>query len=167
MKNLARAFLILGMVFKFWMIIPLVCGVIALRKLDSAKSARELLGWGVVTLFFTSQIAGILMLIMTDADLRGDKNRAKADVPACGAVRAEVPAAYCAQPAVATPVHLAQPVRQQAPAHEVEKLDDADIKSMQTELVELFKLKQQGIISAEEFEAQRAAVLRRYYGDRH
>lgn len=175
MKKLARAFIILGIVLRFWMIVPIVFGVITLRKLGSAKDARELLGWGVVTLFFVSQIAGILMLIMTDEDLRGDKNRAKADVPACGAVRAEVPAAYCAQPAVATPVHLAQPIRQQAPAsapqpvrqqpaaHGESGLDGAEAKSMQSELVELFRLKQEGYISAEEYEARRKEILEKYY----
>ena len=57
----------------------------------------------------------------------------------------------------------AQPVRQQPAAHGESGLDGTEAKSMQSELVELFRLKQEGYISAEEYEARRKEILEKYY----
>lgn len=69
MKTVAKVFIILSMVVGFWMIFPLVVGIIALNKLNSAKSASELVTIGIFTLLFCNVIAGILMLCMTDEQL--------------------------------------------------------------------------------------------------
>lgn len=175
MRKLARAFIILGIVLRFWMIVPIVFGVITLRKLDSAKDARELLGWGVVTLFFVSQIAGILLLIMNDEDLAEDGGASRQKVASQGRAASVAQPAASARPATATPVatptrpvaatpaRTAQPVRQQPAAHGESGLDGTEAKSMQSELVELFRLKQEGYISAEEYEARRKEILEKYY----
>ena len=68
MKTAAKVFIILGMVFTFYLIIPLIVGFIALKKLKTATSKQELTGIAVVTLIFCSLIGGILMLCLNDKD---------------------------------------------------------------------------------------------------
>ena len=144
MKKLARAFIILGIVLRFWMIVPIVFGVITLRKLDSAKDARELLGWGVVTLFFVSQIAGILLLIMNDEDLAEDGGASRQKVASQGrAASVAQPAEHCESSRAGT-----------------------EAKSMQSELVELFRLRQEGFIDNAKYEEMRQRILNKYYGDK-
>lgn len=81
MKSAAKAFIILGIVLTFYLIVPLILGIIAIKKLDSAQTADELVGWGIVTLLFVSNIAGILMLCIKDSDLQNNdaKSKAKCD----------------------------------------------------------------------------------------
>lgn len=68
MKQTIKVFIIIGMVISFYLIFPIVVGIIALRKLEEANSREELRGMGVITLIFCSQIAGILMLCLKDTD---------------------------------------------------------------------------------------------------
>ena len=70
MKTAAKVFIILGMVFGFWMIVPLIVGIIALNKLNNAKSKSELTGVAICTLLFVNLIAGILMLCINDEQLK-------------------------------------------------------------------------------------------------
>lgn len=70
MKTAAKVFIILGMVFGFWMIVPLIVGSIALKKLNNAKSKSELTGVAICTLLFVNLIAGILMLCINDEQLK-------------------------------------------------------------------------------------------------
>ncbi len=69
MKTVAKVFIILSMVFGFWMIVPLVVGIIALNKLDSATKKSELTAIAICTLIFCNIISGIVMLCMSDKDL--------------------------------------------------------------------------------------------------
>ena len=62
MKTAAKVFIIIGMVVGFWMILPLVFGILALKKLNTATSKSELVGMGICTLLFVNIIGGILML---------------------------------------------------------------------------------------------------------
>lgn len=69
MKLAAKIFIILGMVFGFYTILPLIFGFIALNKLKKAeKKADFSTGWAVVVLLFVNIIAGILLLVMKDED---------------------------------------------------------------------------------------------------
>ena len=54
------------MAISFYLIFPIIVGMIALRKLEEANSREELRGTGSLTLIFCSQIAGILMLCCED-----------------------------------------------------------------------------------------------------
>ncbi len=69
MKTAAKVFIIIGMVFQFWLIVPLIVGIIALNKLNKATSKADLVGIGIVTLIFCNLIGGILMLCLKDEDL--------------------------------------------------------------------------------------------------
>lgn len=55
----------------FVCLIPFIVGIIAYRKLDTAMYHNQLVGIGIVTLLFCNLIAGILILVMHDSDLRG------------------------------------------------------------------------------------------------
>ena len=73
MKTAAKVFIILGMVCLFWTIVPLVVGIIALKKLNTATDKSELVGIGVCTLLFCNLIGGILMLCLQNSDLEENK----------------------------------------------------------------------------------------------
>jgi len=69
MKTAAKVFLIIGMVIKFWLIIPLVIGILAFKKLNVAKTKEELgIAYPILVILFVDIIAGILMLLMKDQD---------------------------------------------------------------------------------------------------
>ena len=69
MKTAAKVFIILGMVLQFWMIFPLVLGIFALKKINSATQKSELTGWAIVTLICVNTIGGILMLLIPESEL--------------------------------------------------------------------------------------------------
>ncbi len=61
MKLAAKIFLIIGMVFGFWTILPLVFGFMTLKKM---KNDEEIPMWlKVCDLLFVNLIAGILLLV--------------------------------------------------------------------------------------------------------
>ena len=62
MKTAAKIFIILGMIFGFFMIFPIVIGVFALKKLEEGKK-EDLLLWSILTLFLCSFLGGIFMLV--------------------------------------------------------------------------------------------------------
>lgn len=70
MKKAAKIFVIIGMVVGWWTILPLIFGILALKKLNNATSRSELTGTGILTLLFVSVIGGILILCMRDEHLR-------------------------------------------------------------------------------------------------
>ncbi len=70
MKTASKVFIIINMVFLFWAIVPLVVGIIALNKLNSAKSKDDLVAMGIITIFFCSLLGGIFMLLITDDELQ-------------------------------------------------------------------------------------------------
>lgn len=69
MKTAAKVFIILGMICGFWTILPLIFGIIALKKLKTATKKEELTTSAVLTLLFCNLIGGILMLCLKDEDL--------------------------------------------------------------------------------------------------
>lgn len=69
MKTLAKVFIIIGMIFQCFLIFPLILGIIALKKLNAAKSKAEFpIGWSIVVLLLVNLIAGIVLLVMKDED---------------------------------------------------------------------------------------------------
>ena len=72
MKTAAKVCIIIGIVFGFWMILPLVFGILALNKLNTATKKEELVGMGVCALLFCSTLGGIFMLCVTDEELQSN-----------------------------------------------------------------------------------------------
>ena len=69
MKSAAKIFIIIGICVGFWAIVPLVVGIIALKRLESAKKSSDLVTIGILTLLFCTRIGGILLLCMREDDL--------------------------------------------------------------------------------------------------
>lgn len=63
MQTAAKVFIIIGMVFGFWYVLPLIFGFIALHKM---KNGTMTTGWKVCTLLFVNTIGGILLLCSHD-----------------------------------------------------------------------------------------------------
>ncbi len=59
MKTAAKVFIIIGMVTGFWMVAPLVFGIIALNKMKQGKPS---VGFSVCVLIFCSALGGIFLL---------------------------------------------------------------------------------------------------------
>ncbi len=56
--------MIIGMVCGFWTVLPLIFGIIGLKKLNNGEKTT---GWKVMILLFVNVIAGILLLCDKDA----------------------------------------------------------------------------------------------------
>lgn len=69
MKKLAKIFIWISIIFQFWMIFPLIIGILALNKLDTAKTKDELLVMSVLTTLFCNVIAGIFMFCIKEEEL--------------------------------------------------------------------------------------------------
>lgn len=74
MKKASKIFIIIGMIVGCVAILPIIFGVLALKKLEEAKTASELTTMGVLVLLFCSLIGGILMLCIKDQDLVENQN---------------------------------------------------------------------------------------------
>lgn len=79
MKTAAKVFIIIGMVCTFWLIFPLVVGILALNKINNAKSKEDLTAMAVLTILFCSFLGGILMLCIPDTEFNGGVQDCKAD----------------------------------------------------------------------------------------
>ena len=66
MKTAAQVFIIIGMVFGCWMILPLIFGGIALSQMS--KGQRPSTGMSVCVLLFCNMIGGIILLCAKDED---------------------------------------------------------------------------------------------------
>lgn len=69
MKTATKVFIIIGMICQFYLIVPLIVGILALKKLNTATKKSELTGMAIATLIFCNVIAGVIMLCMKDQDL--------------------------------------------------------------------------------------------------
>ena len=69
MKTAAKGFIILGMICGCIAILPLIFGGITLSKMKTATTAKELMVWGILDIFFCGLIGGILVLCLKDSDL--------------------------------------------------------------------------------------------------
>ena len=78
MKTAAKVFNILSIIFGFYLIYPLVLGIIANKKLDECKDIKSIHSWGIVVLLFVNLISGIIMLVMKEDDLYDSPEEAAA-----------------------------------------------------------------------------------------
>ena len=127
MKTTSKVFIILGMVLGFLYIVPLVVGFIALDKLEKARKKDDLTVIAICTLLFCSTIAGILMLCMTDKDLNNVGKNTQNNVKTDDQIVEET---------------------------DKFQLDDK-MASVTKNIEKLKELKEQGILSEEEFEKLR------------
>ena len=67
MKLLAKIFTIIYMIAGGIAIIPLILGIVALKRLNTAKTRSELLGIGILNILFGNILGGIFMLIYEPA----------------------------------------------------------------------------------------------------
>lgn len=74
MKQSAKVFIWIGMILQFFLIYPLVVGILALKKIDESTSKEDLKTLGIFTLFFCSLIGGIFMLNIKDEELSNSSN---------------------------------------------------------------------------------------------
>lgn len=75
MVRTTKVFLIIGMILTFYLIFPLILGLIALSKINNSESVDEIRSWGIITLLFVNIVAGILMLNIREEDLELERKR--------------------------------------------------------------------------------------------
>ena len=68
MKTVAKVFIILGIVMEFWLILPLIFGIITLNKMKTATCKADMTTWGILSLLFVNLIGGILILCVSDEE---------------------------------------------------------------------------------------------------
>ena len=73
MKTLAKILIILGMVIGGIAVIPLVVGILALVKLNKAKSKKEIIIPAILVLVFGNILAGIVMLLISENSFENGK----------------------------------------------------------------------------------------------
>ncbi len=78
MIKASKVFIILGMIFQFYLIFPIIIGAFSLNNLKKAKVKNELISWGVVTIIFVSTLGGIFYLCIPQTAL--DKRNSIASV---------------------------------------------------------------------------------------
>lgn len=69
MKQATKIFIIVGMVVGALAILPLIFGYLGLKKLEEAKTVKELTNTAILVLIFCSVVGGVMMLCMKDQDL--------------------------------------------------------------------------------------------------
>jgi len=69
MKTAAKVFIVIGCMFSFYLVYPVVIAYIAINKINNATHKSELTTMGVITLLFCSFLGGIFMLCIGDGDL--------------------------------------------------------------------------------------------------
>lgn len=63
-KTVVKVFTIITLIFTFWLIYPLIIGIITLKKIESPDmSDGDKLTYGLLNLLFVNIISGIFLLI--------------------------------------------------------------------------------------------------------
>lgn len=65
MKTAAKIFIIISMICGFWTILPLVFGIIALKKMKTEKPST---GLSVCVLIFCSLLGGLFLLLSKESE---------------------------------------------------------------------------------------------------
>ncbi|MBO5270677.1 MAG: hypothetical protein J6B77_07820 [Clostridia bacterium] len=87
MKTAAKVFIILGMIFGFWYILPIIFGAIALKKLKNAKCKADIsVATCVLTLIFCSVLGGIFLLCLNDGHFPAEETPVVEEIPEEGDV---------------------------------------------------------------------------------
>ena len=79
MKKLAKTFIILGIIFRFYLIFPLVIGIIAVKRINKPTNKNDMIVWIILTFLFTSIAGAVLMYNSFHEFICGDKNLVKDD----------------------------------------------------------------------------------------
>lgn len=132
MKTAAKVFIWIGMIGGALMIFPLVIGILALQKLNEAKTSAELSGWGIATLLCCSTLGGIFMLCLKDEDLTENTQTQR--------------------PVNTTPVNAEQPKLNSTSIN----------TTIEQELSRAKNLYEKGILSEEEYKEIRTSILAKY-----
>ena len=70
MKKAAKVFILIEMILSGFLIYPIIFGIYALNKLDTAKTKKELTTASWLTFVFCSRVGGAFMLWLKDDDLK-------------------------------------------------------------------------------------------------
>ena len=70
MKSAAKVFIWIGMIIQFFLIYPLVIGIIALKQIKKAQTRADLKGIGIIVTLFCSLLGGIFMLCIEDDEFQ-------------------------------------------------------------------------------------------------
>ncbi|ENY54012.1 hypothetical protein [Metamycoplasma alkalescens] len=63
-KEVVKIFMILHMIFFFWLIAPLIIGILTLKELHKPKLTKDTkVVYGILNLFLCSTVAGIFLLL--------------------------------------------------------------------------------------------------------
>ena len=100
MRKAAKVFLIIGMIYSFVLVFPIIIGSIAINRLNTAKKREELTGIGVAALLLVSTLGGIFMLCVSQEEL----DKANNVVPDTSEPQKEIKAKEIEQKPVTTPV---------------------------------------------------------------
>lgn len=68
-----KVFLIIGMVLTFYLIFPIVLGVMTIKKIHSSNDPEEIRNWGIISLIFVNFVGGVLILA-SDSSRSANKN---------------------------------------------------------------------------------------------
>ena len=66
MKTLAKVFTIIGAVTGAIAIVPLIVGLISLKKMKNATCKKDLMVWAILNIIFCNVLGGIFMLLVND-----------------------------------------------------------------------------------------------------
>lgn len=142
MKTAAKVMIIISMVFGCWLVFPIVFGILALIKLDEVKKKDDLLVWAILSLFLVNIVAGIIMLCMSDEDLKeNNKVKKEEQVSPNNVVEAE---AYVVNDDINT-----------------KKENYKEFQTSIDKLEKLYELKEKKIISEEEYENLKKDLLKK------
>lgn len=142
MKTAAKVMIIISMVFGCWLVFPIVFGILALIKLDEVKKKDDLLVWAILSLFLVNIVAGIIMLCMSDEDLKeNNKEKKEEQVSPNNVVEAEV---YVVNDDINT-----------------KKENYKEFQTSIDKLEKLYELKEKKIISEEEYENLKKDLLKK------
>ena len=72
MKKASKVFLVLGMIFQFYLIFPIIVGANAIKRINNARTVDELRGYGIASIICVSVLGGIFMLCIRQEELNND-----------------------------------------------------------------------------------------------
>lgn len=72
MKSAAKVFIWIGMIIGAVFIYPLVVGILALKRINTAQNKEELQVFGILVTLFCSLLGGIFMLCIKDEELKNN-----------------------------------------------------------------------------------------------
>lgn len=81
-KELIKTFLVIGMVVTFYLIFPVVLGIITIKKIENSEDPEEIKKWGTISLFCVSLVAGLLILTSDIGEIGNENiNRKESNSP--------------------------------------------------------------------------------------